>query len=145
MNRKTGELFTPFAPTSRSGRYLRDLLRNRTPVGVEVAFDNILQTAFLDGQGREHNPTPAELADALQVHKLWRGGADVVVALSAAVRGAVQLVASRDLVCGSGRKPVFHFLDHPSYVMRRPRHEREGYAFRIAEILATVAHRGPDG
>jgi hypothetical protein len=97
--------------------------------GTEVRFDNILSTAYFDETGQERNPAPDKLVAPLLSHACW-SSADVVIALSSGVKAAFELAERRGLPKHK-KAPIIRFLDHPSYIMRRPQAERTAYANRL--------------
>lgn len=136
IDRRSGELFPPFSPESRSGRFLRGLLpANLT--GVNVRFENILSTAFFDAAGRECNPKAEHLVQALLAHGLWCD-ADVVVALGSEVHAAFRIVQSDKKAGNRTNEIVVEFFEHPSYILRRPKMERDRYVQRIAGVVAVL-------
>lgn len=106
----------------------------------------MIPRALFDKEGRERYPSCGELVEELEAHALWRlGSADVVVGLSSIVGEALHRVQSARLEAGHRAGPTLVRLEHPSFMMRRPIHERTDYIRRLGGCIhsAVEAAIGP--
>ncbi|OSI32788.1 hypothetical protein [Bradyrhizobium canariense] len=106
---------------------------------VILRFDNVIPRALFDKKGRERYPSCGELVAELEGHALWRlGSSDVVIGLSAIVGQALQTVQSARFEAGCRSGPTLIRLEHPSFMMRRPVHERTDYIRRLRECFRSA-------
>lgn len=133
----TSKPFPAFSPNSRSGKFLRNAIEaTAASDNVILRFDNVVPRALFDKEGRERYPSCGELVEELEVHALWRlGSSDVVIGLSSIVGEALQKVQSARLEAGRRPGPTLVRLEHPSFIMRRPVHERTDYVRRLRECI----------
>lgn len=133
----TSKPFPAFSPNSRSGKFLRNAIEASAASGeVTLRFDNVIPRAVFDKEGRERYPSCGELVEELETHALWRlGSSDVVIGLSSIVGEALHRVQSARLEAGHRAGPTLVRLEHPSFMMRRPVHERTDYVRRLGECL----------
>ena len=138
LNRRTGTAYEAFCPESRSGKFLRSIVdTNAFPKEVNVRFDNIIASPVYDKEGKERNPTVAELVKALERHKLWKSeNIDILVGLSASVREALETVHRRRRESNRASGPMMLFAEHPSFMMRRPHSERVNYSARLQQKIS---------
>ncbi|WP_027573994.1 hypothetical protein [Bradyrhizobium sp. WSM1743] len=79
---------------------------------------------------------PKHIVEELEGHALWRlGSSDVVIGLSAIVGEALQRVQIARFEAGRRAGPTLVRLEHPSFMMRRPVHERTDYVRRLRECI----------
>lgn len=144
----TSKPFPAFSSQSRSGKFLRSAIDATAASGeVIMRFDNVIPRALFDKEGRERYPSCGELVEELEGHALWKlSRSDVVIGLSAIVGEALQRVQSARLGAGGHAGPTLMRLEHPSFMMRRPIHERTDYVRRLRECinLAVGAAIGPN-
>jgi hypothetical protein len=138
VDRKNGKLHPPFSELSRSGKFLRGLVNGAVLQNIRVEYDNILEIGVFTPLGQECNPGPDQLVKPLLEHRIWRE-ADVVIALSSTVRRAFEIVKREMGADAPGKRLDIHFIDHPSYIMRRPQAERSAYTKTIQEIMQRAA------
>lgn len=121
--------YPAFDDTSRSGRFLRQAIGEaEIAARAKIEFGNILPGPSLDAFGKERYPTWQELATQARNHGLWRlRSADVVVALSASVKRALEEAAIARTRANLSAGPRLIALRHPSYMLRRPIEERQLY------------------
>ena len=139
LNKRTGLIHAPFAAESRSGKFLRMILKLNQIDEGDIEFDNIISTAVFDESGKECNPTVDQLVPALVAHRIWKE-ADVIIALSASVRTAFEMTKRVEPHIS---KPTIHFLAHPSYVLRRPQIERSAFVRDFTAALLAPASSPP--
>jgi hypothetical protein len=133
---KDGGMFPAFAEESRSGKFLRAIVRS---AGVEpgVVFDNILATTVVNEKGQEVIPSVKELAAGLKDRRGWLE-AEVIIGLGGAVQMAFDRVRQDDI---AGKQ--MHFVEHPAYILRRPAQERAAYAAKVEALLRGARTSGP--
>lgn len=140
---KTGLPFAPFAETSRSGRFLRQVIASASIDALaEVQFGNVLPGPVFGDDGRERNPDWRELLLGLHGHAVWRlSDQDVIVALSGPVMRALSLAASRQVTEHGALSPHIVAAAHPSFMMRRPSWERDRYGVLLHDQILEALRR----
>jgi len=103
--------------------------------------DNVIPRALFDKEGRERYPTCSELVGELEDHALWKlGSSDVVIGLSSVVGDALDRAKNARLEAGDRAGPTLMRLEHPSFMVRRPVHERTDYVQRLDVVFQEVVH-----
>jgi hypothetical protein len=143
LDASTGKPFPAFSPASRSGRFLRLTIETAgVPPDISVEFDNVIPRPVFDKDGRERNPSRAELVLELERHALWNlRESDLVVGLSAVVGEALNLAQRLRSASGENDSPRLLSLEHPSFMMRRPSTERADYARRLSACISASSCR----
>jgi hypothetical protein len=133
----TSKPFPAFSPNSRSGKFLRSAIDATTTSNeIAIRFDNVIPRALFDREGRERYPTCTELVEELEGHALWRlSSSDVVIGLSSVVGDALERAKRARLEAGDQTGPALMRLEHPSFMMRRPIHERTDYVRRLGQCI----------
>lgn len=136
----TAKPFPAFSPSSRSGKFLRNAIAaTAASRNAIMRFDNVIPRALFDKQGRERYPTCGELIEELDRHALWKlDTCDVVIGLSSVVGEALERVQDFRRQAGDRTGPTLVRLEHPSFMMRRPAHERTDYIQRLGQCISVA-------